>query len=176
MCFRIGRENDDFIFNGIKSPNSFKEKILDAIIDNELKFDPYIRNIRKSGGQKLGVLNRITSLLDHEKKKLVFYAVLESHFSYCPLIWMFSSRRFNDLINQIHKRSLRTVYNDISSTFQQLLQRSRSVSIHHNNTQTLTTEVFKVVNNICPLIMKTFFDFEKTNTTSENFKKRGNKE
>ena len=86
MCFRIGSENDDFIFNGIKSPNSFKEKILDAIIDNELKFDPYIRNIRKSGGQKLGVLNRITSLLDHEKKKLVFYAVLESHFSYCPLI------------------------------------------------------------------------------------------
>ena len=80
------------------------------------------------------------------------------------------------LINQIHKRSLRTVYKDISSTFQQLLQRCRSVSIHHNNTQTLTTEVFKVVNNICPLVTKTFFDFEKTNTTSENFKKQGNKE
>ena len=40
MCFGIGSENDDFIFNGIKLPNSCEEKILDVIIDNELKSDP----------------------------------------------------------------------------------------------------------------------------------------
>ena len=50
-------------------------------------------------------------------------------------------------------------YNDTSSTFQELLQLNRSVSIHHENIQTLTTEVFKVVNNICPPIMKTIFGF-----------------
>ena len=67
---------------------------------------------------------------------------------------MFSSRRFNNLINRIHERSLRTVYNDTSFTFQELLQRNRSLIIHHKNIQTLTTEVFKVVNKICPSIMK----------------------
>ena len=67
---------------------------------------------------------------------------------------MFSSQRSDNLINRIHERSLRTVYNDTSSTFQELLQRNRSVSIHHKNIQTLTTEVFKLVNNICPPIMK----------------------
>ena len=36
---------------------------------------------------------------------------------------------------------------------------NRSVTIHYKNIQTLTTEVFKRVNNICPPIMKTFFDF-----------------
>ena len=109
--------------------------------------------------QTLGVLNRISSLLDPEKKRLVFNAVIKSHFNYCPLIWMFSSRRSNNLINRIHERSLRTVYNDTSSTSQELLQRNRNVSIHHKNIQILTTEVLKVVNNICPPIMKTFFDF-----------------
>ena len=74
---------------------------------------------------------------------------------------MFSSRRSNNLINRIHERSLRTVYNDTSSTFQELLQRNRSVSIHHKNIQTLTIEVFKLVNNICPPVMKTFFDFRE---------------
>ena len=74
---------------------------------------------------------------------------------------MFSSRRSNNLINRIHERSLRTVYNDTSSTFQELLKRNRSVSIHHKNIQILTTEVFKVVNNTCPPIMKTFFDFRE---------------
>ena len=63
---------------------------------------------------------------------------------------MFSSQRSNNLINRIHDRSLRTVYNDTSSTFQELLKCNRSVSIHHKNIQNLTTEVFKVVNNICP--------------------------
>ena len=82
---------------------------------------------------------------------------------------MFSSRRTNNLINRIHERSLRTVCNDISSTFQELLQRNRSVTIHHNNIETLTTEVFKVVNNICPPIMKTFFDFRENRYNIRKF-------
>ena len=60
----------------------------------------------KKAAEKLGVLNRISSLLDHKKNKLLFNAVIKSHFSYCPLIWMFSSRRSNNLINRIHERSL----------------------------------------------------------------------
>ena len=101
MCFGIEIENDDFIFDGIKLPNSCEEKILGVIIDNELKFDPHIRSMCKKEAIKLGVLNRISSLLDPEKKKRVFNAVIKSHFSYCPLIWMFSSRRSNNFYNVI---------------------------------------------------------------------------
>ena len=97
-----------------------------------------MRSMCKKAAQKLGVLNRISSLLDPEKKRLVFNAVIKSHFNYCPLIWMFDSRRSNNLINRIHETFLRTVYNDTNSTFQELLQRSRSVSIHLKNIQTLT--------------------------------------
>ena len=59
MCFRIVSENDEFIFDGIKLPNSCEEKILCVIIDNELKFDPHIRSMCKKAAQQLGVLNRI---------------------------------------------------------------------------------------------------------------------
>ena len=98
-CVRIGSKNDDFIFDGIKLRNSCEEKILDVIIDNELNFDPHIRSMCKKAAQKLRVLNRISSLSNPEKKKLVFNAVIKSHFCSCPLIWMFSSRRSNNLIN-----------------------------------------------------------------------------
>ena len=37
MCFGTSSENDDFILDGIKLPNSCEEKILSVIIDNELK-------------------------------------------------------------------------------------------------------------------------------------------
>ena len=58
MCLGIGTENGDFIFDGIKLPNSCEEKMLGVIIDNELKFDPHIRSrsICKKAAQKLGVL------------------------------------------------------------------------------------------------------------------------
>ena len=124
MCFGTSSENDDFIFDGIKLPNSCEEKILGVIIDDDLKFDPHIRSMCKKAAQKLEVLNRISSSLDPEKK-LVFNAVIKSHFSYCPLILMFSSRRSNNLINRIHERSPRTVYNNARSTFQELLQRNK---------------------------------------------------
>ena len=69
MCFRIGSENNDFIFDGIKLPNSCEEKT-GIIIDDELKFDQHIRNMCKKTAQKLRVLNRISSLLDPERKDL----------------------------------------------------------------------------------------------------------
>ena len=78
--------NDDFIPDEIKLPNSCEEKILGVIIDNELKFDLHIRSMCKKAAKKLGVLNRISSLLDPEKKRLVSNAVIKSHFNYCPLI------------------------------------------------------------------------------------------
>ena len=52
------------------------------IIDNELKCETYIRNLCKKAAQKLGVLNRISSFLDPEKKKLVFNV----HYYGCLLI------------------------------------------------------------------------------------------
>ena len=118
----------------------------------------------KKAAQKFGVLNRISPLLDPEKKKFVFNAVIKSHFSYCPLIWMFSSRRSNNLINRIHERSLRTVYDTIS-TFREFT----SLSIHHKNIQILTTEVYKVVNKISPPIMKTFFNFRENRCNIRKF-------
>ena len=161
MCFGIGSETDDFIFDGIKLPNSCEEKILGVIIDNELNFDPHIKSMCKKTAQKLGLLSRVSPLLDPEKKRLAFNVIIKSHFSYCPLIWMVSFRISSNLINRIHGRSLRTVYNDTSNTFHELLQRNTSVSTHHNNIQILAKEVFKVLNNIFPPFMKTFFDFSK---------------
>ena len=52
------------------------------------------------------------------------------------------------------------------------MQRNRSVSIHHKNIQTLTAEVFKVVNNICPPIMKTFFDFRENRYNIRKFQEQ----
>ena len=54
---------------------------------------------------------------------------------------MFRSRGLNNKINRIHERALRITYKDKSSTFQELLEKGNSVSIHHRNIQKLAIEV-----------------------------------
>ena len=43
MYFEKGSQNDDFLFNGIKFPKSCMEGIIDAMTDNDLKFEPHVR-------------------------------------------------------------------------------------------------------------------------------------
>ena len=67
---------------------------------------------------------------------------MESQFKYYPVVWMFHSRRTNE-INRLYERALRTVYNDVS-TFHQLLAMEKSFYIQHQNIQRLLTEFTKL--------------------------------
>ena len=66
----------------------------------------------------------------------------------------------NAPINRIHIRALQIVYNDIMSTFDELLTKDKSFTIHHRNIQTLAIEIYKVINNISPEIIKEIFVLE----------------
>ena len=85
-------------------------------------------------------------------------AFITSQFGYCPLVWMFHSREMNNRINRIHERSLRIVYKNKQSTFQELLDRDKSVTVHHSNIRKLAIETFKVKNNLSPEILNDVFE------------------
>ena len=60
---------------------------------------------------------------------------VESQFNYCPLIWMIHARGLNDKINNVHEKVLRIDYSSYRSTFQELLDKDTSFSVHHRNIQ-----------------------------------------
>ena len=80
-------------------------------------------------------------------------AFVTSQFNYCPLVWMCHSRTLNNKINYLHERALRIAYNDKVSTFQELLNQDKSVTIHIKNIQILATEIYKVKNGMAPAIL-----------------------
>ena len=84
-------------------------------------------------------------------------AFLASEFGYCPLVWMFHSRKLNGRINKLHERALRMVYEDYVSSFTGLLEKEKSTAIHNRNIQLLATELFKVRNGLSPAFMNEIF-------------------
>ena len=106
---------------------------------------------------KLHALARISHYMNTDQKRIIMKAFIQSQFGYCPLVWMFCSRTINARINRIDERSLRIVYNNYVSTFNELLTTDKSFTIHHKNVQTLAIEMYKVTNDISPVIMKDIF-------------------
>ena len=58
---------------------------------------------------------------------------INSQFNYCPLVWMFYSHAINNKINRLHERVLRIVYSGFKSSFENLLEKDGTVSIHIKN-------------------------------------------
>ena len=141
--------------NIIESEES--QVLLGVTIDSNLSFDKHINNLCKNAGAKLNALARIAGYMDIKKRRMIMKAFITSQFSYCPLIWMFHSRALNNKINTIHERSLRITYNDRTSTFEESLRKDNSVTIHHRNLQVLSTELYKVENNMNPEIVNEVF-------------------
>ena len=97
-------------------------------------------------------------------------AFIESQFTHCPLVWMFChSRKLNNRINLIHERGLRMVYEDYTSTFEDLLKIDGSVTIHHRNVQLVAVEMFKVKHGFCPEIMKDLFQLRQCSDGTSKF-------
>ena len=95
--------------------------------------------------------------MDPRQRKIIMGSFISSQFGYCPLVWMFHSRALNNRINRIHERSLRTVYQDYKSSFEELLEKDESFTVHERNVQTLCIELYKVAWGICPQIMRKVF-------------------
>ena len=103
----------------------------------------------KVSRQKL-VMQEFGSLI---QRRVLMKTFMEAQFGYCQLVWMFHRRVLNRKINHLHERSLRIVYRDSISSFQELLQKEHSFTIFHRNIQSLAIKLYKIKENLSNEIM-----------------------
>ena len=142
--------------------NSANEKVLGVFFDNRLNFKCHLNKLCKKASQKLYALARVSNFMSCNQRKSIMNAFISSQFNYCPLLWMCHNRSLNTYINKIHHRALSIVYRDNTSSFDTLLEKSGTVSIHHRNIQSLAIEIFKSLNNLSPSLMSELFKVKET--------------
>ena len=145
-CHLILSSNDDSKKIELKGEfinNTQGQKLLGVHFDYKLKLqtlDTNIETLCKKSGKKLLALYRVIKYMSTNQAQLLMRSFM-SHFSYCPLIWMCHSRKINNQIIKLHESTLRLVYNDKSSSFRDLLERCKPISIHERNIQVPLTDI-----------------------------------
>ena len=102
------------------------------------------------------------------QRRSIMKAFICSQFGYCPLVWIFHSRKINSRINSLHEDALRVFYRDYKATFPVLLSTDKSVTIHQKNLQLLATEIFKTKNELNPKLMEEIFTFKDVDYNLRN--------
>ena len=74
---------------------------------------------------------------------------------------MCHSRENNRKIKRFPEKWLRTIYSDKQSSFNELLEKDGSVSIHEQNLQVLSTEMYKITNDLSTSSIKDKFPISR---------------
>ena len=130
-CHLLVNKNDEVVINlgETEIKNSEYEKLLGIKVDTKLNFNEHLNDIISKASRKVNALSRVVPYMSLSKKKILMNSFFNSQFSYCPLIWMFHSRIMNNKINRLHERCMRLIYGDKTSSFEELLEKNKSISI-----------------------------------------------
>ena len=77
--------------------------------------------------------------------------------NYSPLICVFCGKAANNRIKKLHKRELRVLHYNYTATFEDLLEKSKEVTVHCSSLQKLMIEIYEYTNYIGPAILTEFF-------------------
>ncbi len=74
----------------------------------------------------------------------------------------------NNIINKLHERALRITYRDHESSFQTLLEKDGTFTVHEKNLQVLMIEMYKSKHGLSPSFMTEIFPSRQSHYALRN--------
>ena len=91
-----------------------------------------------------------------------------SIFNFCPLIWHFCSKPNTVKLEKINYRALKFVFQDFTSSHEDLIFKAGTTTLHLSRLRTLAIETFKIAYGLSPTYLKEFICFK--DSSSYNFR------
>ena len=84
--------------------------------------------------------------MNHGKLSHLMKTFINTQIQYCPLAWIFQSRKLNQEIHKVQERALRITYNyqDYESSYDVLMEKDRSLTVHQGNVQIFMNEMYQM--------------------------------
>ena len=144
--------------NGDVRKMSDTVKLLGVTIDSKPRSNEHVKTICQKTNNKFKAFSRVIRYMEPQKASLLYNSFILTNFNYCPLMWMFCRKTTYDKVNSVHKRALRVLLNDYTSSFEMLLHRNEEVTIHDKNLQKLMLEVYRCMTSGNPSFLWEFFN------------------
>jgi hypothetical protein len=155
-------------FNEYEITSTNIVNLLGIEIDDKLSFDKHTNSlVRKAAGQ-LNYLISKKHCLSQEAKKVLIESFIMANFNYCPLVWLFCSKKLKIKQESIQKRALRFLYNDYESSYEHLLSMANKPTLEVRKLRFLAVEIFKTLNDLNPSFMKEIFTLNTRRDVSYN--------
>ena len=106
-------------------------KLLGIAVDDELKFGKHVKTLCQKVCKKVSAFSGVVPYMDEKKRKIMYHTFITSNFNYCPLIWMFCGKTQDKKLDRVHKRALRILFNDYTTSFEELLQKIKEPYSRH---------------------------------------------
>ena len=81
-------------------------KLVGVKIDDQLNWHHHVEHIRQKVNTALGMLRRSKRVLPPAIKKMIYNSLIQSHLSYCQVIWCNAKKKVLDPLIKAQKRAL----------------------------------------------------------------------
>ena len=106
-------------------------------------FHQHVSILCRKAGARLRILQRLSSYIDEHYRMI----------NYCSLVWNFCEAAHTSKMERIQFRALKYIYNDVSTSYEELLARANLPTLELHRKREILVEVFKSVDNISPYIL-----------------------
>ncbi len=137
-------------------------KLLGITVDDKLKFDIHINALCKKAVCQINVLYRFTGIFNVQEREKIYNTFILANFNYCPIVWHFCGKVSTRKIEKTQERALRFLHNDKVSSYDVLLAKSGTTTLHVRRLKAIACEVFKSLNDLNPMFMKEMFVEKET--------------
>ena len=91
-------------------------------------------------------LRHIRKLPTIETAKILGNALIDSHFNYITLLWMYCRKTLYSKIDKIHQKTLKAIY-ESNDNYDNLLLQRNTISVRQRHLRFLMTEYIKAYHN-----------------------------
>ena len=137
--------------------------LLGMTIDSQLNFDKQVSLICKKSQQSTECLIRFCKFLNTSTMLKLYNAFVLPHFQDFSVVWHFCSFRNSEKLESFNKRALRVVFNDMESTYSQLLDKAAATQLYNLRVQNMLITIHKCIHiNFCPVYRKDVLTLRST--------------